>query len=377
MNQEPQIQKSVLLPVIIAIIITALVIGGGVYFFLQKRSVPPSETVSTTEEKTIPTPPTEKPATILPKDYIVTEGATLVQGVRKQTHFSVYKTDGTLVKKIDLPTDAARSAAGSNGVYGNKIYYLSGSEETTSIAEIDPLTGEHRVFSFTETKSTNPGNVLFAIIAWAVSQDNKTVAWVDTKGTLHVANRDGSTQKNFPMKGGNSVGRAWVEFSKNSSSLYVWRQGPSSLEKLDLSKETIIPIVTSENGDFLISPSGRHIVYSNFNTPLAIRNLISGQDIPITLPETYDGWYFHSFSPDESKLYFSAFLIHDKTDYYSVRMDGTNLSKTEDARLQNDLAFLSESFAITRCGEGTCLVELASTKQPATISNEWFLGSFK
>lgn len=384
MNQELQPPKTVFLPVIIAVIITAIVATAlavsVTYFFLQKGSVSPSETENITGEKMIPTSQTKKSATVLPKDYIVTEGAAFVQGGgRQKTHFSVYKTDGTLVRKIDMPSDAARSAAGSDGVFGNKIYYLSGSEDITSIAEIDPLSCGHHVFAFTETKSTNTGNVLFAIIAWAVSQDNEIIAWVDTEGTLHVADRDGLSQKSYPMQGSDFVGRARVEFSKDSSSLYVWIQGANSLKKLDLSEETFTTLITSENGDFTISPSGQYIAYSNFSTPLAIRELVSGQETPITLPETYDnGHYFHSFSSDESMLHFRATRIGDKIiDYYSVQTDGTNLSKTEDTRMQSTLVFLSDNFVIARCGEGTCLVDVTSTKQPAMISDEWFLGSFK
>lgn len=311
------------------------------------------------------------------ENYIVTEGTIIEGGIRKQTHFSIHTSEGEFVRKIDLPSDAVRSGANSNGVYGDKIYYLSGSEDITTIAEIDPSTLESTIFDFTESTAAEPDNVLYGITAWAVSSDNQLLAWVDTLGTLHIANRDGSVKSEYPMQSTRSVGQAWVGFSNDLSSLYVWRQGTRLLEKIKLSEEISTSLITSENGDFLISPTNRYIVYSNFEIPLAIRDLSNNLDVPITTPENYDGWYFDSFSPDESELYFSGFQVHKETDYFSVKTDGTNLTPIENERLQNIADFVSSSLAVIRCGDATCLIDFETGSEPIQISEEWFLGKLQ
>lgn len=357
--------KKTLITILITIVVILAI--STVYFVTTNRHAITSNPVQNT---------TEKASTVSPENYIVTAGTTLTGGVLHQTDFSVYKADGTLVKKINLPSDAVSLGADSNGVYGSKIYYLSGSSEATSISEIDPLTGDHSVFAFTQTKNTNTGNELYAIIAWAVSPDNKQVAWINTDDTLHVANRDGSNQENYPITG--DVGLAWVGFSQDSSSLYVWRQMASeALEELNIKDGTFNAIVKNQKEEFLISPSGRYLVYSNFDTPLAIRGLTNGKDTAITMSDTGEGFYFYSFSPDESKLYFGVNHIQVGTDYYSVQTDGKNLSKIDDPRLQASISFLPDNSAITQCGEATCLVDLSTTKQPVKISDESFVGSFK
>ncbi|PIT87206.1 MAG: hypothetical protein COU31_04140 [Candidatus Magasanikbacteria bacterium CG10_big_fil_rev_8_21_14_0_10_40_10] len=365
--------KNILLLALTLIILTA---GVAIYLYINNNQSLTALSPTAVPTSTNSQPTTTAAATVsLPTKYLVTEDAIVEQGVRKQTGFSIYKTDGALVKKNNLPADAVRSAAGSNGIYGKKIYYLSGTETTTSLAELDPLTGASNIFSFTKTVSTNQGNVLFAIIAWAVSNDNKMLAWIDTQGTLHVADRDNTVSKTYPLKNGVYVGRAWVNFSQDNSSLYVWRQGEAILDKLDLTTGLFSNIITSENAKFLISPSGRYIVYANSKTPLAIRDLTTGQDSAIALTKSYDGWYLSAFSLDETSLYFGGFMMSVGTDYYMVKTDGSSLTAIQDTRLQNDLSFLSKDLVVTRCQQKTCLVNLADNKQPTVISDQWFLGS--
>ncbi|MBI5798587.1 MAG: hypothetical protein HZB10_01490 [Candidatus Yonathbacteria bacterium] len=349
------------------VIITSLLVGGTYYFWHgvsqsgENRSVVVKDKFENTE---------------ILNNAIVTEGTMMSDSVRKQTHFSIYRTDGTLIKKIALPRDASRLAVGSNGVFGKKIYYLSGSPETTSIAEIDPLTGISQILSFTKTETTNPGNVLFAIIAWTVSDDNTMVAWIDTSTTLHIANRDGSEHKRYPIVDNyRSVG-GWVDFSRDGSYLYVWRgDNRFLLERLDIKRGSFDAIVKSENRDFMISPSGRYLAYSNWDTSLTIRDLTTVNDIRVSLPETYDGWYGGGFSPDESELYFTAFIRDGKADGYFISMNDNKLSRIKDRRLDAPLVSLFERSAITRCRGGTCLVDLSTTNKPLKISGEWFIGT--
>ena len=341
----------------------------------KEKCIRPWEEEITQQTKAPETEEHQAPAT-LDNTYIVTNGSILIDSKREQTNFSVYKTDGTLVKKIDLPDDAIKmSAVGKNAVYGNKIYTLTGSRDVTHVSEIDPFTGKSQPFNFTKTTSTNVGNVLFAIVAWAVSSDNQTLAWVDTEGVLHTASHDGSTHKTYPPKKEGKVISAKIQFSNNNSDLYVWTD--FFLRKLDLSSGTFSELFKTENGEFSISPNDKYITYSNFDIPFAIYNSTSKKTTPVTTPTSYDFYGTTRFSPDENIIYFSAEVFQGKTDYYTVQSDGTNMTKLKNKSTQNGLTLLPENHALTQCEEGACLIDLNNpSKKPIIISNEWFLGSF-
>ena len=311
--------------------------------------------------------------------YIVTENVLQNSDTEQEiANFSIYTKDGTFIKKIKVPDDTIALTADSKKVFGNKIYYLSGTENKTVISELDPFTEKQRRLLFTEEVNTNKGNVLFAIIAWAVSPDNKKVAWIDAEGDLHVSNIDNTKYKQY-KKGEieGEIGNARVSFSNDSSTLYVWRQGESMLSMIDMQTEEMTPLVTNENGEYLVSPNEDFLVYSNFETPLAIKNLVTDEEVELGTPDENGILSFIGFSANESKFYFSSEILQEDTKYYVVNSDGTNLVKIDDERLVgvNNMNMDMRSDAIAQCVDGTCLINLTNKLQESQIiSDEWFLG---
>ncbi len=259
--------------------------------------------------------------------YIVAEKSGLIPGGgRKHEYFAVYDLQGKLINKVVLPDDAMPDHVNSNNTFGSKIYYLSGSEKTTSIAELDPVTGKSHIFDFTKTESTNVGNVLAAIVGWTVSDDNQKLAWIDTECMVHIANSDGTNLKSYQSDDGKCI-NSKVEFAKDKNLLYVWDGEGLFLKELIIDSGVFRNIVKSENGEFLISPSNRYIIYSNFETPLAIRDLTVNKDVPIVTPEKYTFYEGKHFSEDEKTVYFRGTIFRGKSDDYVVQTDGSNLRK--------------------------------------------------
>src|SRR5438093_622418 len=68
-------------------------------------------------------PTSSKPST---QTYVVTAGIKYVNDHPQETHFSIFTTDGSLLKTINIPTNFVFGAAGNAKVFGDKIYYRRG-----------------------------------------------------------------------------------------------------------------------------------------------------------------------------------------------------------------------------------------------------------
>jgi len=274
------------------------------------------------------------------ESYILAEKSELIPGGgRQHKYFSLYDQKEKLINTVYLPDDAMPNKAGSTATFGSKIYYLSGSDETTSIAELDPMTGKSHIFNFTKTKSTNVGNVLSAIVGWTVSDDNKMLAWVDTECGVHIANSDGTSLKSYNSDNGKCI-NAKIKFSKKGDNLYIWNSVNNFLREMRIDNGKTANIVKSENGLFLISPSERYIAYSNFDTPLAIRDFVNNKNIAIVLPKKYDLYYLDKFSPDEKTFYVTGAIVHGDEAYYAIETKEGKAKKVISSDNKKELDFL-------------------------------------
>ena len=279
---------------------------------------------------------------IAKKKYVVAEKSEYIpSGGREHKFFAIYDLEGKLINKVSLPNDAMPNHITSSSTFGDKIYYLSGSSKTTSIGELDPVTGESHIFEFTKSESTNVGNVLSAIVGWTVSDDNKMLAWLDTECIVHIANINGTDFKRYSTADEKCIS-ASISFSKNMKSLYVWDGRSLFLRELNIASGAFSNIVKNENQSFLISPSNRYIIYSNLDTPLAIRDLVANKNIDVVTPEKYDFYDGQNYSADEKTVYFRASVFQGKSDDYVVQTDGNNLRKITDKDENQKMgAFLS------------------------------------
>ncbi len=229
------------------------------------------------------------------------ESIELVTSDQSDASASLLNFDGSVAKKIVLPKDLIKRIANNIKVYGSKVYYLSGSEMITSVGEIDAVTGESKVLNFTQSKNTNKGNVLSAIIDWSVSADNSVIAWLDTQGNISVANTDGSNKKVYTTKIGNVINN---QIQVVGEYVYFVDKNKSQVESVRISDGTITVLATdvSLNPVFAVSSQGRYLAYTAGSDKIQLGVVDLLNNIHSVIPEVGEPTGTIAFTPDETKV---------------------------------------------------------------------------
>ena len=227
------------------------------------------------------------------------------------------------VKTIKQPADLAKGA-GNSAVFGDKIYYLSGDDKITTIAQFDPFSDTTKKLEFTKSTSTNIGNTLFAITAFDVSKDDAKIAWMTTDGKIFVADIDGSNIKEF-KSGYTAPINGSLEFSKNKDYLYFDADSSNrAVLKLDLANNKVLTVEKTQLGaHYALSPSEKYLAYGAYEKNSGVINVKNSETGVIKKIKVgnYDSFDYMRFDPDEKRLAFTAKRFGEKIDSYIATIE--------------------------------------------------------
>jgi len=272
----------------------------------------------------------------------------------QEVSFSIFNSDGTLLKTMAVPSDLMTGMGNNIKVFGQKIYYMSGSQLLTSVGEIDVATGQSKVLGFTQTTHTSPGNGLFAIVDWSVSSDNTQIAWMDTTGIIKVANVDGSNLRSYNTGLQSPTLSNQLEFVGDN----VYFELPSNtsfsdeIRQINLANGSITTVAVEDpNSPYEVSLSNKYIVYVqslDLALPLAVKNLATKQVCYLPLPlGDMDFVSNLSFSPDESKVMVALAQAMGGSDEVTLTAYTNNCQQISILQGYGGLDFLTNSKLLT------------------------------
>lgn len=252
--------------------------------------------------------------------YIITSGFSYNSSTRaERSWLSIYQTDGTFVKRINLDNT---HMIGKMVIAGSDVYFQTGSRREAVVAVLSLQTGVMKLLTFTRTMNSNIGNSLVPMIDYAVSKDERMIAWQDTSGNMFVSAMDGSNKRTIATSSSVSFGAGFI-FSDDARSLtytdssqYVMRTKVFSLESGTSQDATS----TTPSRETVTSPSGRYIAtvddsHDSSKEGLTIRDTVAsttvhlpynandlGQPDPNAMFDY--GPFVIGFSSDESNVLF-------------------------------------------------------------------------
>lgn len=346
---------------VIAIIVGLAVLVGGYLLIANKTPQQPRQqqavSIQETAQNTLAATSTAN--TTSQQNNIVIANLQYIHNHPHESAFLIYGSDGALLKTIPAPSDLITGYAGNIQVFGNEIYYMSGTPASTSVGVLDPRTGQSKILDFTKTTGTakSLSNSLFSIASWSVADDGSKIAWLTSDGQLKIANIDGSNLQTLDSSISNPFGSISIELVNNS----VWFQTNTgekyNLERIDLAtgKTDLISNDVSPY-EWAVSGNGEYAAYRGlFGGPVTIQNLNSGARLSYNPSHDNVGI---SFSPDSNRLLVSSVTSPGDPISEAIILDPSNADILDDIKGLPVFDFLSGSRIVVSASSGIAITDL-------------------